>query len=244
MPIKYETKDFINKFCKYERKDISKQICARIFFKRKNDIKIVDMPKSNKDNILIYAGDFKPDNNTKDFLNIVKNTKESNYNYYVTYITRNLRPNKNIFKNIVNKINFYGQLGNNTNISRLDTVIIRLLKNSKKIYKMFKKRITKINNIELCRIYQDIDFKAVILYGDIDYKKIYQYANMKCKKILYIKEQKYFSKEVDKQIYNTFDYILTTNQKTYDIIKQYCGQEENIRLIEEINCLDGFIKFI
>ena len=42
--------------------------------------------------------------------------------------------------------------------------------------------IIKINNIELSRIYQDIDFKAVILYGDIDYKKIYQYANMKCKK--------------------------------------------------------------
>ena len=244
LPIKYETKDFINKFCKYERKDISKQICERIFFKRKNDIKIVDMPKSDKENILIYAGDFKPDNNTRDFLNIVKNTKKFNYNYCVTYITKNLRPNKNIFKNIINKINFYGQLGNNTNISRLDTVIVRILKKCKKIYKIFKKRIAKINDIELSRIYQEISFKAVILYGDIDYKKIYQYANMKCKKILYIKEQKYFNKEVNKEIYNTFDYILTTNPKTYDIIKQYCGQEQNIRLIEEIKCLDDFIELI
>lgn len=244
-PIQYNSKEFINKFCKYERKDISKLICEKVFFDKENEIKIIDMPKSDKENVLIYLGNFKPNSTTKDFIKVVDESIDNQkHNYYVSYITRNLRKNKDIFKKVVNKIRFYGQLGNNTNISRIDTFLIRLLKNKKELYNKFRKKYNSANQIELDRIYGNIKFKAVILYGDIDYKKIYQLSQIDAIRIMYIKEEQEFNKEVNKKLYNNLDYILTSKKKTYDIIKKYCGQDNNIKLIDEIKNLNDFNNFI
>lgn len=244
-PIKYASTEFLKKFCKYERKDISKLICEKIFFNKENEIKILDMPESKKENVLLYVGNFKPNSSTRDFIKVVNNTEQqSEYNYYISYITRNLRPNKDIFKKVINKVKFYGQLGNNTNLGKTDTLLIRLLGNEKKLYNKFENQYNRINKLELTRIYQDIDFKAAILYGDIEYKKIYQLSELNCKKILYIKDKSQFNKNVNKNIYNNFDYILTPNKKIYDIIKQYCGQDKNIKLIKDINKLEDFNTYI
>lgn len=83
---------------------MSKLICEKVILNKQNEIKILDIPKENKENILLYSGDFKPDSNTKNFVKLVENSLESNkYNYYISYITKNLRQNKNIFKKISKK---------------------------------------------------------------------------------------------------------------------------------------------
>ena len=243
-PIEYNTKEFIEKFCKYEGKDISKLICDKIFFNVENELKILDVQKSERENVLIYEGDFKPNSTTKDFLNVIDNTKEYKYSYYVSYITRNLRPHRDIFKQVIDKINFYGQLGNNTNLNKIETLLIRLLGLNKKIYDKFEKKYSDIHKKELKRIYGDIKFRAVILYGDIDYKKIYQLSDLSCKKILYVKDKFVFNKNINKKVYNKLDYILTTNQETYDIIKKYCGDNKNLKLIKEIKGLEDFEVYI
>ena len=145
---------------------------------------------------------------------------------------------------MIQKINFYGQLGNNTNISKVDVLFIKLLENHKNLYDKFEKRYHKMQEIELTRIFQDIQFKAVVLYGEIDYKKIYQLSEMKCKKILYIENIPMFNTSVKKKIYQNLDQILVTNQTTYDFVKKYCEQDTNIKLINPINDLTEFNQFI
>ena len=243
-PIQYDSKKFLERFCKYERKDISKLICEKIVLNEENAIETINMPEAKKENVLIYVGCFKPNDTTKDFINVLNNTKQMKYNYYISYITEQIRPNKEIFKKVINKARFYGQLGENSNISRLDVVLIKLLESNKKLYSKFKKRFSKLHKLELTRIYQNINFKAAILYGEIESKKLYQLSELNCKKILYIKEKHHLNKKVNKDIYNNMDYILTTNQETYDMIKEYCGQNNNLRLINDISNLQDFNDFI
>ena len=243
-PIQYETEGFLNKFCRYERKDMSKLICEKVVLNKQNEIKIIDMPKSEKENVLLHIGDFKPNNTTKDFIETVNNTEETNYNYYVSYVTKSLRPNKDLFKKVIDKVNFYGQLGRNSNLKKVDAVLIRLLKNNKWLYNIFKNRYKKMHRLELKRIFGDIKFKTAIFYGDIDYKEIYQLLDMDCKRILYVKETENFNTSINKKVYNGLDYILTTKQETYDKIKQYCGQDSNIKLISPISNLNDFEKLI
>lgn len=243
-PINYNIEPFLEKYCKYEKENISKLLCEKVILEKENEIKILPMPKSNQSNILFYLGDFKPNDTTKSFIKLVNNTKIIEYNYYVSYITKNLRANKDIFKRIVNKINFYGQLSNNTNLKKIDILLIRLLEKHKNLYNKFENRYHKMHEIELKRIYQNIRFKAVILYGELNYKKIYQLSDMKCKRILYIEDIKMFNQNVNKKVYQNLDNILTTNQDAYNFIKNYCGQDNNIKLINSINELAEFKQFI
>ena len=243
-PIQYNVTEFLNKFCKYDRKNMSELICQKLLLNKQNEIKILDIPKPKQDNILLYIGDFKPNDSTKEFIKTVKNTNNFKYNYYISYITKNIRPNKDMFKKIIHKIKFYGQLGNNSNLSKLDIMLIILLRRKKGLYNKLEKRYHKINRIELNRIYGDITFKAAIFYGNINYKKIYQLSDLECKRILYVKQKTDFNTNINKKVYNDIDCIATTNKETYDIIKEYCGQDKNIKLIDPINKLEDFNKLI
>lgn len=243
-PIKYDISEFLNKFCQYEKNNISKLICEKILLNKQNEIKILDMPKSDKSNVLLYVGNFRPNDNTREFIKIVNNTKDYKYNYYVSYVTKNIRPNKDVFRKIVNKVNFYGQLGNNTNLTKLDIVLIKLLGIRKGFYNKFEKKYHKMHQIELDRIFNGITFKAAVFSGDINYKKIYQLSDFPCKTILYVKQKKDFNTKINKKVYNNINCIATTNKETYDIIKAYCGQENNIKLIDKIDKLEDLEKLI
>jgi len=243
-PINYDARYFKERFCKYERKDISKLICEVIFQNKKNDLQIIDIPKSEKENVLIYLDNFRPDNNTKDFIKIVHNKTDTKYNNYVSYITKRLRPNKDLFKKVVNKVRFYGQLGQNQNFSKFEILLIVLLKKRRKLYELFRNKYSKMKKTELKRVFHNIKFSAVILFGSVEYKKIYLASELDAKKILYIKYPTSFNKQVNKEVYNNFDYILTTNYQCYNIIRDYCGQDKNIRIINEIKTLDDFNKYI
>lgn len=241
----YNISEFLNKFCQYERKNMSKLICEKVTLNKQNEIKILDIPKENKENILLYSGDFKPDSNTKNFVKLVENSLESNkYNYYISYITKNLRQNKNIFKKISKKVKFYGQLGVNTNASKFDILLVKLLGKKKKLYNTFRKRYDQINKTEIARIYGGINLKAVIFYGEVDYKKLYQLSVFECKKILYVKNKNSFNKNINAQVYNKLDCVAVENQETFDMIKKYCGQDNNIRLVDKIEKVEDFDKLI
>ncbi len=243
-PIEYDINSFLDKYCKYERNNISKLLCEKVILGKENEIKILPMSKSNKNNILFYLGNFRPNHTTKSFMKLVSKSNTDKHNYYVSYITRNLRPNKDIFKRIIGKLKFYGQLSNNTNLKKLDILLIKLLEKHKNFYNRFENRYHRMHEIELKRIYQDIQFKTVILYGELDYKKIYQLSDMKCKRIFYIEDIKMFNQNVNKKVYQNLDVILTADKNTYDFIKNYCGQDNNIKLINPINELAEFDQFI
>lgn len=243
-PIRYDASDFLKKFCQYERKDISKQICEKIILSKDNNLIIRDMLQSEKENVLLYEGDFEPNARTENFLNMINQTKSFQYNYYVSYITKKLKPNKSIFKKVISKINFYGQLGNNSNLSKIDILLEKILIKSKKMYTIFSKKYQKLHKTELKRIFGNISFKACIIFGKIEGIKIYQLHELPCKKILWIHGKKDFNKNVHPKIYASFDYIVVTNQENYDMVEEYCKENKNIKLVDSINGLEDFNSLI
>ena len=135
-------------------------------------------------------------------------------------------------------------MGINTNASELDILLVKLLGKRKKLYSTFRKRYDKINKTEIARIYGDINFKAVIFYGEVDYQKLYQLSAFECKKILYVRNKHNFNKNVNTEIYNSLYCIAVENQETFDIVKKYCGQDTNIKIVDTINKIEDFDKLI
>ncbi len=239
-----DTRDFLEKFCKYDRKDISKKICENIILNKKTDIKVMDNYKKDSKNIFLYAGSLPKNDKIDELIQIINNTEiAEDYNYYISYITSRIKKNKNNLKRIANKINYMGQLNTFSNISKLDRVLLYFLNKCKKMYSIFEKRYDRIFKTELERIYAKIDIRSIIIYGKIGTNKLYTFSNFCGKKILYLNDASEFDTKLSKKAYNKYDYILVTDNKTLNVVKDYCERTTNVVKINKINSLNDIEKF-
>ena len=238
-----EFKEFINQFCKYERKNNSKLICDFIINNENTKMKIIDN-HITQENIFLYAGSLNKNDKTDKLIEIINKTEyNKNYNYYISYVTEKIKNNKERLKLISNKIDYMGQLRSFCNISKFEKVMLFLLNRYKKMYNLFTKKYDNIFKTELKRIYNNIQIKAIIVYGKIGIRKICTFSQLDCIRILYIEDLKDFNKKVNKEIYKKYNYILVNNDETYEEIEKYCGTSKNILKIEKINSLNELEKF-
>lgn len=240
----YNDKEFLKEYCNYESIDMSKKICNNIILNKKNDLIFKDIVHNNKDNVLIYAGSLNKDEKMDKLITATKNIETKKYNYFISYITRNIRNNKRQLRDLKNnKVNYMGQLGNMNMMSRSETILLSLVGRIKSLYNLFNKKIDKIYKIELKRIYDDISFKGVILYGKIGVRKIYEFSNMPIKKILYLTEPRDFNQKVNKKIYERFDLILSNDDETLKLVKKYCqnAKIKKVKEIEDSNFFDIYV---
>ena len=243
-PKTYNDREFLEKYCNYDRKDTSKRICNYIILNEQKNMIIKEIKDNNKENLLIYAGYLNKNKKTDKLISISKNAQNKKYNYYISYITRNIKNNKRQLRELEkNGMNYMGQLGVLNNMSRFQTVLISMIGKMKFLYNIFKNKVDFIYRTELKRIYDDIKFKGVILYGKIGVRKIYEFSNMKGKKIIYLAEKSDFNKKVNRKIYERFDWILTTDEDTFKMVKEYC-KSENIKKIDVIEDLNSFNKYL
>ena len=68
-----------------------------------------------------------------------------------------------------------------------------------------------------------------------------EFSNFNGKKIIYLTDKNDFNKNVNKKIYNKFDYIIVSNKQVLEHVQEYC--KNNVMLIENINDLNAFNIF-
>lgn len=238
-------KEFLEEFCKYDKKDISRRICKNIILNQETGIKIIDNNKKNNKNIFLYAGMLQKNDKTDELIRVINNTKiKENYSYYISYITAKIKKNKTSLKELANKINYMGQLNSFSNISKLERILLYLLRKYDKLYSLFRKKYDEIFKTELKRIYVEIDIKTIIAYGKVETSKLYTFANFEGEKILYLNDSSQFNTKINKKVYAKYDYILVTDDATLDKVKNYCLKNTNIVKIDKISSLEEIEQYI
>lgn len=243
-PKQYDDKEFLKKYCNYDRIDMSKKICNYIILNQNSNLILKDIVHNNKENVLIYAGPLNKNKKTDKLISATQNIENKKYNYFISYITRSVRKNKRQFRELRdNKVNYMGQLGNMNIMSRGQTILISLVGKINFLYNIFGKKVDKVYKTELKRIYDDIKFKGIILYGKIGIRKIYEFSNMQGSKILYLTEPQDFNKKVNKKIYERFDLILSNDEDTLNLVKQYCknAKTKKVDEIDQTNFFDLYL---
>lgn len=239
-----DTKKFLEEFCNYDRKDISKLICEKVILNKEADIKTIDNYEDNSKNIFLYEGALLKNDKTDKFIEIINNTKDKkNYYYYMSYITSKVEKNKNNLKEISNKINYMGQLGQFSNISKLERLLLYILRKHKGMYSILEKTYNNIFKTELKRIYAKIDINTIIAYGKIGINQLYTFSNFYGKKILYLNDVSEFNPKLNKKAYDKYDYILVTDDETFNTVTSYCLKTTNVVKINKINSLNDIEKF-
>jgi len=236
--------EFIDTYCKYDRADVSRAILNRVVLDRESDLVIENMPRTNKKRILYYAGSFVNSKSTDEFIKAASKTEKTEFEHLFSYITRKVRRNAEQFKKVLPYLSFWGQLGSYTLVGKLDSLCFHLLKNGKKNYPKISKRLGKIFALERQRNYLDTEFEAVVLFGDLFYRKIYEFAHFPCKTIYYVSSEKHFNMRVHPSVYRTLDKILVTDEQTFELVKNYCGSDENLEIISPVQSLNEFEKYL
>ena len=245
LPKQYDDTEFIKTYCNYDKVNTSEQICKFIILNDKKSIKTENFKHNDKKLMLIYAGPLVKNKRTDKLISICENTPNKKYNYYISYVTRNVKKNKRQLKVLEQAgMNYWGQLGTLNNMGRLDLIILSLMGRLKSLFNIFNKRIDLIYKIETQRIYDNIKFEGVILFGKIGVRKIYQFSLWEGKKILCLTSKEDFNKRINPKVYEKYDYILTQDQETFDIVSKYCKNNKNVRLIDNIDSLDDFEKVV
>ena len=221
-PLNYDIDNFIEKFCKYDEKDITTKICNKVILNKEENIKIIDMPNNKKKNVLIFGGNLYNCETTDEFLKYIKSLDFNEANYYLTYVIRKIAKNKEILLELPDKVKYIGQLGGK-NTTILDKIALKLLNKTKFSYNLLYKRYRKIFLDEKVRILGNVDFDSVIVFGSRSGTNLAMFAEFDCPKELYIYSNSNINKKINGKIYDKYDKILKRKEQSEenDFDKRY-----------------------
>ena len=203
-----EYKEFLDEFCKYDASDIPGQICEKIILGKTSTLIEEKIPNNHKKNVLILNKNFSNKMINEKFFELVKNTTEFKYNYYMGYINRFIvQYSYNLLK-LPREIKYMGQLFSMCNISLYEKVRLAIHNRLGIKINFNKQKYTKIFKDELKRIYGNINFDYVIIIGEEKEQRIRLFSKFdKATTILYDIGQKHI-----RDYKNDFDYLISEDE--------------------------------
>lgn len=231
-PKQYDDKGFIKEYCKYDNKDVSKKLCAKIILNKEENLLVKNLEKNGKDNILIYPGNLVANGITTSLLNLLQIIDLDKNNYFVTFDTAKVSKHKKILKRLPEKVNYIPIKGKmNLNFSK--KVFLFLYKKKIINEETYLKHMKDEFKDEVKRVYGNAEFSTVIQFNGYDYKKILLYSVMDANRIIYVHNDMYKEAtekqnvgiQVLKYAYKEYDKIALV---TKDLIEPTC-KIENVK---------------
>lgn len=229
-PVNYKMDEFLEKFCKYDEKNVTKKICSKIILNKEEDIKTVTMPNNRKQNILIFGGNLYNCETTDELIKYINSLDLNIANYYLTFAIRKIAKNKEVLLELPKEARYIGQLGGK-NTTRFEKLLLLLLGKTKFSYNMFYKKYKKIFSDEKQRIFGNINFDSVIVFGSKSGVNLALFSEFNCNKDLYICSKTNINKKINKRIYSKYNNIFT---KIEPQLKEEISNYQRIESIDKI----------
>lgn len=245
--------EFQHKYCKYDSKFTSREICRLLFEKENANLKIIDGKSLNngKENILIFTGALLKNGITSSLKGLINNIDLNKYNYYLTFYRNAVAKNCYVINSFNKKCNYIPIQGLK-DYRLLELISILLYYKCNWDNKFIRKYIKKVYEREIKRVYVNIKFKAAIDFCGYDKQPINMISYMDTLKIRYThsdmkKEQESrnnFHVPSLKHAYKTYDKIAIVREGMDKEIRTHfkgiCPQ--NIELAHNVNDVNNIIS--
>ena len=186
----YDDTKFIEAYCKYDEKDISKKICEKVILNKDNNLEIREIKNNGKENVLIFAGNLAANGITKSLINLLNNIDKTTRNYFITYDTRRIRKNKDVLKELPEEVGYIPIKGK-MNLNFKKKFFLFLYNNKLKNDKQFIDILGKDLERDIKRIYPNCNFSSVIQFNGYDKKRILIFSQFHCNKVIYAHNDMY-----------------------------------------------------
>jgi len=234
-PKNYNEEEFIEKYCKYENLNVTKEICEKVILNKKTDLIVKDIPNNDKENILIYVGDLAKNGITSSIRNLLYNINTNEKNYIITFSSNRINKNKEQLLSFPTNVKYIATTGK-TNMSVFQKVMFILYKNNIIPLKIFKNIIKDVYELEIQRLYGKTKFDTVIQFCGYEYKKILLYSAFDCNTAIYvhsdmnqeIKTRKIQHKKTLKYAYNSYNKVVVINKDLIEATAEISERKDNI----------------
>ncbi len=236
-------KDFLKKYCLYDNLNVTKELCEMVILNNKTNIKCFHLNKtSNKENILIYAGNLAKNGITTSLFNLLNNVDLNRYNYYVTFYKKHIEPHNGILLNLPDQIKYIPIQGK-INYSLFESFISFLYFKLNLNMKFINKVIEKIFKREFYRIYNDIEFSNIIHFSGYGARSMHILARGNAKKIIYVHNDMVAEittrnnqhKNTLVYAYNNYDYVAIVSEDIRKSTETFVEDKNKIRLVSNIH---------
>lgn len=237
----YDDSQFINKYCSNDRLDASSKLLDLLLFNETSDLNITNMKSNGKENILIYAGNLAKNGITTSILNLLNNLDRTKYNYFITFVSAKVAPNKETLRKLPDGINYIPITGKmNATIS--DKVHILLSRSSLFKYDFSNQIYDKLYKYEIKRCYGNIKFSHVIQFSGYEYRRQLMFGRFDCPKTIFVHNnmvqeisvRKNQNPHIIRYCYNHYDNVAIVTEDMREPTLNYCDDESKIKVVNNV----------
>lgn len=218
-PKNYDDTAFLKEYCAYDSADASEKLCARVILGEQNGIEEREIPKNGKNNVLMYVGNLSQNGITTSVMNLLRHLDRTEHNYYLTFETGKVKPNKETLLHLPEGVRYIATTGK-MNLSFGQKAVYMLFMARLFPIKPFLKVMRDAYPMEIRRNYGDAVFSDVIQFNGYETKKIMYYAQFDANRIIYVhNDMEMEMKTRDNQrrnvlnyAYNTYDHVATVTE--------------------------------
>ncbi len=184
-PIQYDDKEFLSKFCSYESKNAAKDFCERTILGQKNSIHEEEIPHNGKENVLLYVGNLSKNGITASVKNLLQAVDLEQYNYYITFRTKNVQQNKDVLFEFPDKVNYLAMPGGR-NGSLKNKIMNTLFMGGFMKANMYIKHEKENLQYDIKRIYGNTRFSTVIQFNGYEKANILLFSLFDANTVIYV----------------------------------------------------------
>lgn len=245
---KYE--QFRNKYCNFDNRDISKNVCSYIFEgKKSSDIKIIDGKSyhNGKENVLIFAGELRKNGITSALKAMLNNVNLDDKNYAITFYAGRTESDKQTINELSEKIDYFPLIGEK-NLRIKDAIYQYLYFRLNINTKLVNKNLSNIFKTEIHRVFPEMQFDYAIHYSGYERMIMHLFANMDAKKIIFThnnlieenKQKNNLHLPSLENAYDTFDNIVVIRESMKAEVEKNVKKvnSNKIVLVHNINDID------
>ena len=235
----YDDSEFLNTYCRYERKNASETLCDAVILGTDNDAIIEAMPSNNKENVLIYAGNLAPNGITTSLRSLLNTLDLSKRNYILTFRTENVSKNRQNIKTFPEEIS-YIPIPSDYNVTVKERIMRKLFKLRKMSAKAFMKRCKDTSALALKQYYGDAKIDHVIQFNGYESEVILLFSAFTVNTTIFvhnnmvaeIKSKHKQRMDVLNYAYNHYDNVALVTEDMIEPTKAIAQNDKRFRIVK------------
>jgi len=212
--------EFIDKFCSYERNDMSLRICDLVINGEREELELFRLPVSEKNKVMVHMDAVKDAVMVEKILDMVERTDLNRSLYYTTYNMDTLMGKEKYLKQLPAEMRYFGRFGAFKAGTLMHKTLLMLLEKHPCIYKLFRQKMDSIFDIENKRAFVDCCFDMHIMIGADRISDLCRVLSLPGKKVLHVSEKDLEDMNVPKWLYEKFDDVIMKGIENLNIYNE------------------------
>lgn len=237
----YDDERFIEEYCKYDGKDVTRRLCETVFLGEQGRLDCLDMRSSEKERVLIFAGDLADNGITRSLTSLLSHLDTGEKDYYVTYKAEAVEGHEDYLKSLPEGINYIPCMGK-THLSIRERVAKKLYKARKMGAHSFCGEFSEMFEIKRKRLYGNIDFDTVIQFDGCDDQEILFYEHFPTKRIIFahsemlkeLEAREIVRLDVLREAYQSYDEVVVASSDSLPLVEKIAGGEGRVHVAPEL----------